>query len=62
MKLVLNVVGVVFFLMAIIWILQGTGMLPYGFMANDMKWAILGQTLEIPAVGLLLFANINPGR
>ena len=38
MKWIPIVFGVLLFLMGTVWILQGTGVYPVGFMANDMKY------------------------
>lgn len=57
MKTVLNVVGVLLFLMGAVWILQGTGIFPVGFMANVMGYAFAGIVLAVIGVGLLIFAN-----
>ena len=59
MKASLIVVGVLFCLTGIIWILQGTGALPYGGMSNKIEWAFLGDMLEVWGVGLLVVANLR---
>ena len=63
MKISLNLIGAAFCLIGIIWILQGTGALPYGDMADKIQWAFLGQSLETLGVGVLVVANLrtNPG-
>ncbi len=41
MKLVLMIVGAVLILLGIVWILQGFNILPVGFMAGQMQYALL---------------------
>ena len=59
MKLWLNGLGVLLGAMGIVWMLQGTGALPYGAMANQIQWAFLGEMLEVWGVGLLVVANLR---
>lgn len=42
MAIVAKVIGVLFVLMGIIWILQGINVLPGSFMTGQMQWAIYG--------------------
>ena len=55
MKLVLMIVGVLLILMGGIWILQGFNILPVGFMAGQMQYALLGAILVVAGAGLLFF-------
>ena len=57
MKWILYILGVLMLLMGTVWILQGTGVFPVGFMANNMKYTYAGAVLDILAVGLLILAN-----
>ena len=57
MKLVLTIIGVILILMGGIWILQGFNILPVGFMAGQMQYALLGAILVIGGIGLLAFAR-----
>ncbi len=57
MKWVLNILGVLLFIMGTVWILQGTGIFAVGSMANQMKWAYAGILVDLLAIGLFLFAN-----
>jgi hypothetical protein len=57
MKWVLNILGVILVLMGTVWILQGTGVYPVGFMARQMKYTYAGIVLDIIAVGLFILAN-----
>jgi hypothetical protein len=43
--------------MGTVWILQGAGVLPVGFMAHIMKWATCGLGLDIRALVLFIAAN-----
>lgn len=60
MKLFLNIIGVLVGLLGIWWILQGTGIVPVGFMARQMQWALFGLIALIAGFGLLVFANRRP--
>ena len=57
MRIVLNVLGVLFFLIGCIWILQGINVLPGSFMTGQTKWAIYGCLLVVAGLGLLFSAN-----
>lgn len=57
MKIVLNIVGVLFILMGAVWFLQGINVLPGSFMTGQIEWAIYGAIAVIVGVGLLVFAN-----
>jgi LPXTG-motif cell wall-anchored protein len=57
MKLILAVVGVLLILMGGVWILQGFNVLPVGFMAGQMQYALLGAIVVIAGVGLLAFSR-----
>ena len=53
MKLILTIVSLLAMALGVWWILQGTGVVPVGFMANQMPWAYRGAGLAV--VGLLAF-------
>jgi len=57
MKWVLNILGVFLLLMGTVWILQGTGLYPVGFMARQIKYTYAGIVVDIIAVGLIVIAN-----
>lgn len=59
MKWVLTIVGVLLILMGGIWILQGFNILPVGFMAGQMQYALLGAGLVVVGIGLLAFSRRN---
>jgi hypothetical protein len=53
MKLILTIVSLLAMALGVWWILQGTGVVPIGFMANNMDWAYRGAGLA--AIGLVAF-------
>ncbi len=57
MKLILTIVGVLLILMGGVWILQGFDILPVGFMAGQMQYALLGAILMIAGIGLVVFSR-----
>ena len=57
MKWVLYIVGVLLFLMGSGWILQGTGIMAVGMMANQMKWTYIGIVVDLVAIGLIVLAS-----
>ena len=59
MKWILYVLGALLFLMGTIWILQGTGLYPVGFMAHQMKYTYAGLVLDLVAIGFILLASLR---
>ena len=57
MKVVLMVVGVILILLGAVWILQGFNILPVGFMAGQMQYALLGAILVIAGIVALAFSR-----
>jgi hypothetical protein len=57
MKWVLNILGILFVLTGIVWILQGTGIFPVGGMAYQSQWTYIGIGLVVVAVVLFIIAN-----
>jgi hypothetical protein len=57
MKWVLNILGVLLILMGTLWILQGVGIYPVGFMAHQIKYAYAGIVVDLVAIGIFVFAN-----
>jgi hypothetical protein len=57
MRITLNIVAVLGFLMGSVWFLQGINILPGSFMTGQIKWAVYGTLLLIGAVALLIYAN-----
>ncbi len=57
MKLVLAIVGVLLILLGGVWILQGFNILPVGFMAGQMQYALLGAILVVVGIALFLVSR-----
>ncbi len=57
MKWLWNIIGVLLLLFGVVWILQGTNVLPVGFMAGQIQYAVLGIVVVILGAGLLVFTN-----
>ena len=57
MKFVLNIVGVLLALVGIIWILQGTKVLPGSFMTGQFQWAAYGAVALVAGCIALFFAR-----
>ncbi len=50
MRRVLTIVSVLTMLIGTVWVTQGTGLVPLGFMANDITWAYRGAALFVIAL------------
>jgi hypothetical protein len=57
MRIVLNILGVLCFLLGCVWILQGVNILPGSFMTGQTKWAIYGGVLVVVGIAMLTSAN-----
>jgi uncharacterized membrane protein HdeD (DUF308 family) len=57
MRIVKNIVGVLLVLAGLIWILQGTSVLPGSYMTGQMKWAVYGAVLLVAGIIVLMSAN-----
>jgi uncharacterized membrane protein HdeD (DUF308 family) len=57
MRIVLNVLGGLCFLLGCVWILQGVNILPGSFMTGQTKWAIYGALLVVVGIAMLTSAN-----
>ena len=57
MKWVLNIIGVLLFLMGSVWILQGLGFYPVGGMAYQIKWTYAGIVVDLVGIGLIVLAS-----
>jgi hypothetical protein len=53
----LNILGVILLLVGTVWILQGFGIYPVGFMAHQMKYAYAGIVVDVVGAGLFILAN-----
>ena len=61
MRRSLNVIGAVLALIGVVWILQGTNVLPGSFMTGQMKWAYFG-IVSLVAGCIMLVAAERLGR
>ena len=50
MRPVVTFLGLLTMLLGTFWVLQGTGIVPMGFMANDIAWAYRGAALFLIAL------------
>ncbi len=57
MKWLLDIIGIIVALLGVLWFLQGTNIVPVGFMAGHMQYAVLGVIAVIVGVGFIDFAN-----
>jgi|WetSurMetagenome_2_1015567.scaffolds.fasta_scaffold207719_1 hypothetical protein len=57
MRVLLNIAAVILILAGTVWILQGTGIYPVGFMAHNMKYTYLGIVIDLAAIALFILAN-----
>jgi hypothetical protein len=57
MKWILTILGVLLLIAGTVWILQGVGIYPVGFMAHQIKYAYYGILLDVIAIGVIIFAN-----
>jgi LPXTG-motif cell wall-anchored protein len=57
MKQILNIVGALFVVIGIFWILQGTNIVKTGAMAGQSQWAIIGVAVGLVGIGVLVFGN-----
>ena len=57
MRILQNVVGIVFVFFGGVWFLQGINVLPGSFMTGQIKWAVYGGIAFVAGVILLIWAN-----
>ncbi len=57
MKWLLRIIGVVLALLGALWFLQGINVVPVGFMAGHIQYAVLGIVAIVIGIGLVLFTN-----
>lgn len=50
-------IGILSVLLGVWWVLQGTGAVPIGFMANHMQWAWRGAALAVFGLVLAVVAR-----
>jgi len=52
-RLIGTIASALLILLGALWILQGLGVLPFGVMAGQMRWAIYGAVLAVGGLALL---------
>ncbi len=57
MKWLLRIIGVVLALLGALWFLQGINVVPVGFMAGHIQYAVLGIVAIVVGIALVLFTN-----
>ena len=65
MRRVLRIVGVLFVVMGILWMAQGSGIFPYphaSFMIDQRPWIGRGLVLAIAGAAILLLSRRAGGR
>ncbi len=60
MKTASRIIGLFVILLGLWWIMQGTGLAPVGFMANQMPWAYRGLGLIVVGGALIFLSRSNP--
>jgi hypothetical protein len=59
MKIIANVLGVLFGLIGLVWFFQGIGVLPGSFMSGQTRWAVYGSITCLVGVGLLVKLGVR---
>jgi hypothetical protein len=62
MKWIANIIGSIFTLLGIFWILQGTNIVPVGAMAGQSQWILAGAVIGVVGIGLLVYGNRRRGN
>ena len=57
MRILLNIIAVLFILVGGVWFLQGINIIPGSFMTGQSQWAIYGGIALIVGIVLLVVAN-----
>ena len=60
MQIALKVLGILFMLAGIIWILQGINLLPGSFMTGQTKWAVYGGIALVAGIAMLAASRRKP--
>ncbi len=60
MKIFLRVLGGLFILVGIVWILQGVNILPGSFMTGHIEWAVAGVAAVVLGAGAYVFTQQRP--
>jgi hypothetical protein len=58
----LNTLGAFLLLVGLIWMLQGTNILPGSFMTGEPVWAIAGALVALGAISMLVVINFRRRR
>ena len=57
MKTALTVLGVLMMIAGVIWVGQGFGLVPGGFMYENPTWIYIGATTAVVGVGIIYFTR-----
>jgi len=55
----LNTVGAFQLLVGLIWMLQGTNIMPGSFMTGEPLWAVAGAVVALGAISMLVAINVH---
>ena len=61
-RLALNALGAFLLLLGLVWILQGTNILPGSFMTGEPLWAPAGAVVALGAISMLVVINLRRWR
>jgi hypothetical protein len=61
-RLALNPLGAFLLLLGLVWILQGTNILPGSFMTGEPLWAAAGAVVALGAISMLVVINVRRWR
>lgn len=59
MKSTLTIIGILLFLIGLVFFLQGINILPGSYMTGDPQWAINGGIMMVIGAGMYYFAKRN---
>jgi len=57
MKIVMTVIGVLFFFIGTVWVLQGLNVLPGSFMSGHIQYFFYGLVVDVIGIALVVFGN-----
>lgn len=57
MRYLVDIFGVLLVILGIWWVLQGTNIVPVGFMAGHLQYALLGIVTAIIGAGLVIYTR-----
>jgi len=60
-RIALTVIGVIAVLIGIVWVGQGSGLIPGSTMTGDRTWLVIGLVVGFVGVVLIVFARRKPG-